>query len=113
MAWPVSDALGAAIGRAAYGSVPRETRKKEYQMTSNAPRRERVLGSLGTADGKGVVRMEDRFQTDINDLWSALTEPGRLARWLGEIEGDLRLDGAFRAHFFASGWEGTGSVEAC
>jgi uncharacterized protein YndB with AHSA1/START domain len=82
-------------------------------MTSNAPRRERVLGSLGTADGKGVVRMEDHFQTDIHDLWSALTDPGRLARWLGEIEGDLRLEGAFRAKFFASGWEGTGRVEAC
>lgn len=82
-------------------------------MTSNAPRRERVLGSLGTADGTGVVRMEDRFQTDIDDLWSALTEPDRLARWLGKVEGDLRLEGAFRAHFFASEWEGSGRVEAC
>ena len=82
-------------------------------MTSNALGRERVLGSLGAAEGKGVVRMEDRFQTEIHDLWSALTEPGRLARWLGEIEGDLRLEGAFRAQFFASGWEGTGTVEAC
>jgi uncharacterized protein YndB with AHSA1/START domain len=57
--------------------------------------------------------MEDRFDTDIDDLWSALTDPGRLARWLGEFEGDLRLDGNFRARFFASGWEGTGRVEAC
>ena len=82
-------------------------------MTSNAPRRERVLGSLGTADGKGVVRMEDRFDTDIHDLWSALTEPRRLARWLGDVDGDLRPEGAFRARFFASEWEGTGQVEAC
>ena len=44
-------------------------------MTSNAPGRDRILGSLETADGKGVVHMEDRFQTDIDDLWSALTEP--------------------------------------
>lgn len=82
-------------------------------MTSNAPRRVRVLGTLSTADGKGVVRMEDRFETDIDNLWSALTEPGRLARWLGDVEGDLRLGGTFRAQFFASGWEGTGRVEAC
>ncbi len=27
--------------------------------------------------------------------------------------GDLRLGGEFRGHFFASGWEGTGRVEAC
>jgi uncharacterized protein YndB with AHSA1/START domain len=68
---------------------------------------------LRTADGKGVVRMQDRFDTGIDDLWSALTDPGRLARWLGEFEGDLRLGGEFRARFFASGWEGTGRVDAC
>ena len=56
---------------------------------------------------------EDRFDTDIDDLWSALTDPRRLARWMGEVEGDLRLGGEFRARFFASGWEGTGRVEAC
>lgn len=72
-----------------------------------------VLGSLGTVDGRGVVRVEDRFATDPDDLWVALTDPGRLGRWLGEVEGDLRLGGQFRAHFFASGWEGTGVVEVC
>jgi len=29
------------------------------------------------------------------------------------VEGDLRLGGEFRARLFASGWEGTGRVEAC
>jgi uncharacterized protein YndB with AHSA1/START domain len=82
-------------------------------MTSNAAAGNRIVGTLRTGDGKGVVRMEDRFDTDIGDLWSALTDPGRLARWLGEFEGDLRLGGEFRARFFASGWEGTGRVEVC
>jgi uncharacterized protein YndB with AHSA1/START domain len=82
-------------------------------MTSNAGAGPRILGSLRSADGKGVVRMEDRFDTDIDDLWSALTDPRRLARWLGEVEGDLRLGGEYRFHFFASGSEGTGRVEAC
>ena len=82
-------------------------------MTSNAPAGDRILGSLRSADGKGVVRMQDRFDTAIDDLWSALTDPRRLARWLGEVEGDLRLGGKFRARFFASGWEGTGRVEVC
>jgi uncharacterized protein YndB with AHSA1/START domain len=81
-------------------------------MTSNARPGARILGSLRSADGKGVVRMQDRFDTDIDDLWSALTDPGRLARWLGEVAGDLRLGGEFRARFF-DGWEGTGRVEAC
>ena len=82
-------------------------------MTSNARGSGRILGTLRSADGRGIVRMEDRFDTDIDDLWSALTEPGRLARWIGDVEGDLRLGGEFRARFFASGWEGTGRVEAC
>jgi uncharacterized protein YndB with AHSA1/START domain len=73
-----------------------------------------VLGSLRSAEEKGVViRVEDRFDTRIDDLWSALTEPGRLAQWYGEVEGDLRLGGEFSAHVFASGWEGTGRVTEC
>jgi len=82
-------------------------------MTSNPPVGGRILGSLRSADGKGVVRMEDRFDTAIDDLWSALTDPRRLARWIGDVEGDLRLGGEFRFHFFASGSAGTGLVEAC
>lgn len=81
-------------------------------MTHGTRGRERILGSLRTVDDKGVVRMEDRFDTDINDLWSALTDPTRLVRWLGEIEGDLRLGGEFKARYF-DGWEGTGRVVAC
>ncbi len=73
----------------------------------------RTLGTLRAADGKGIVRLEDRFDTDIDDLWSALTDPLRLARWLGEVDGDLRQGGEFRARFFASGWEGTCRVEVC
>jgi uncharacterized protein YndB with AHSA1/START domain len=82
-------------------------------MTSNARGDLRILGSLRSADGKGVVRMEDRFDVDIDDVWSALTDPDRLARWLGEFEGDLRLGGEFRARFSATGWEGTGRIDAC
>ena len=65
-------------------------------MTGNARPGTRILGSLRSADGKGVVRIEDRYDTDIDDLWSALTDPGRLARWYGQVEGDLRPGGEFR-----------------
>jgi uncharacterized protein YndB with AHSA1/START domain len=82
-------------------------------MTTNARPGARILGSLRSADGKGVVRMEDRFDTDIDAIWSALTDPLRLVRWMGEVEGDLRLGGEFRFRFFASGSEGTGRVDAC
>lgn len=72
----------------------------------------RVVGSLRAVDGKAVVRMEGRYSADIDDLWSALTDPQRLARWIAEVEGDLRLGGAFRASF-TSGWEGPGRVDLC
>ena len=72
----------------------------------------RILGTLLSVDGKGVVRMNDRLEAGIDDVWSALTDPARLARWLGEFEGDLRLGGEYRARYHASGWEGVGRVEA-
>ena len=82
-------------------------------MTTNTPGSVRTLGTLRAADGKGIVRLEDRFATDIDDLWSALTDPRRLARWLGEVDGDLSQGGEFRARYFASGWEGTCRVDVC
>lgn len=82
-------------------------------MTANTPGNVRTLGALRTADGTGIVRLEDRFDVSMGDLWSALTNPRRLARWLGEVEGNLRQGGEYRAHYFASGWEGTCRVEVC
>jgi len=77
-------------------------------MTGNAS----VLGSLHSVDGEGVVRMEDRFDTGIDDLWEALTEPDRLAHWYGEVEGELSQGGEFRVRIALAG-ERTGKVEAC
>ena len=44
-------------------------------MASNARPGTRILGRLRSAGGTGVVRMEDRFDTDIDDLRSAPTDP--------------------------------------
>jgi uncharacterized protein YndB with AHSA1/START domain len=71
-----------------------------------------LLGSLHSAGGEGVVRMEDRFDTGIDDLWGAITEPARLVRWFGEVEGELSSGGAFRVRIALSG-ERAGHVEAC
>ena len=82
-------------------------------MTSNEPAGTRVLGSLRAADGAGVVRIEDRYDTDVDDLWAALTDPGRLARWYGQVEGDLRPGGEFRLQVESADLDATGRVEAC
>ncbi len=72
-----------------------------------------ILGTLRSAGGKGVVRVEDRLGADIDDVWSALTDPLRLTRWIGTVEGDLREGGKFRFQFDSTGSEGTGRVDAC
>lgn len=82
-------------------------------MTGMASTGPRLLGRLRVADGKGVVRMEHRVDTAIDEVWSALTDPSRLAGWYGEVAGDLRIGGEYHARVFASGWEGTGRVHAC
>jgi uncharacterized protein YndB with AHSA1/START domain len=79
-------------------------------MTSNERPDTRIQGRLQSAGGKGIVRVEDVYDTDIDDLWSAITEPDRLARWWGLVEGDLRPGGEFR---LSVEWEGSGRVEAC
>ena len=82
-------------------------------MTSNASPSTRILGSLRSTDGVGVVRIEDRYDTDIDDLWAAITDPARLARWHGQVEGDLRPGGEFRVYIEADDIESTGRVDAC
>ena len=81
-------------------------------MTSSANPDTRILGSMRSADGAGVVRIEDRYDTDIDDLWSAITDPVRLARWFGEVDGELSQRGEFRVHIADAG-DRTGQVEAC
>ena len=81
-------------------------------MTDNARPGIRILGSLRAEDGAGVVRIEDRYDTDIEDLWSAITDPVRLARWFGEVDGELSQRGEFRVHIVDAG-DRTGQIEAC
>ena len=81
-------------------------------MTDRGSAGSRVKGTLLAADGRGIVRMEDRYDTSIDDLWSALTDPQRLVRWVAKVSGDLRPGGVLRASF-TSGWEGPGRLDEC
>jgi uncharacterized protein YndB with AHSA1/START domain len=82
-------------------------------MTSNERPGTRILGSLRSADGAGVVRIEDRYDTRIDDLWAVLTDPGRLARWYGQVAGDLRPGGEFSLYVESDDVDAAGRVEAC
>ena len=70
---------------------------------SNAREDHRILGSLGSTAGKGLVRMRDRLESGVAEVSSALTDAARLAVWYGEVEGELRPGGESHAQLFASG----------
>lgn len=52
------------------------------------------LGVLRAEGGRRSVRFERYLAAPVEEVWDALTNPDRLARWLapGRIEGDVRFD---------------------
>lgn len=55
-------------------------------------------------DGDAVaVRLERRYPAGTTDVWDALTDPERLARWFLPVTGDLRPGGRFRTEDNADG----------
>jgi len=73
----------------------------------------RINGTMRALDKtRGAVRVEDVYDTDIDDLWVACTAPERLARWIAEVSGDLSVGGTVQA-VFTSTWSGPARIEAC
>jgi uncharacterized protein YndB with AHSA1/START domain len=73
----------------------------------------KTIGTMHALNEKrGSVRVEDIYDTDIDDLWSACTTPERLVRWIAEVSGDLQVGGTIDATFTSS-WTGHGRVEIC
>jgi uncharacterized protein YndB with AHSA1/START domain len=72
-----------------------------------------TIGTMRALDAtRGAVRVEDVYVTDIDDLWDACTSTDRLARWIAEVSGDLRVGGIIHARF-TSTWTGRGRIEVC
>lgn len=77
-------------------------------------------------DGKpaSTVTLTRLYDTDINDLWDALTNAERIPRWFLPIDGDLKLGGKYQLRgnaggtitactppsHFAATWEFSGGV---
>jgi uncharacterized protein YndB with AHSA1/START domain len=73
----------------------------------------RIIGTMRAQDQDwGVVRVEDVYDTSIDDLWQACTAPERLARWIAEVTGDLRVGGEVHA-VLTSTWSGPARIDAC
>ena len=63
-------------------------------------------------DERGAVRLEDVYDTDIDDLWRACTTSERLARWIATVSGELSVGETVQA-VFTSTWAGPIRIEAC
>lgn len=82
-------------------------------MTDNEQGGPRTLGRLKSVEGHGVVVMQDRFAADPDTVWMALTDKSRLAQWLGDFTGDLKVGSTHHSRFHASGAEGNSRIDAC
>ena len=56
-------------------------------------------GQLRVDGDRRAVRFERRYEATPAEVWSALTEPARLARWLADAELDLRVGGQYVLRF--------------
>jgi uncharacterized protein YndB with AHSA1/START domain len=72
-----------------------------------------IESTLLSSGDVGIVRMNVRYETGLDEVWSALTSPQRLAQWYGTVEGDLRTGGEYTASISISGWDGRGRIELC
>jgi len=79
-------------------------------MAKNLPSCEVTLHSM---DGEGIVRMKCSYKNECDVVWSALTDPQRLAKWYGRVEGDLHEGGEFTPFVTASEWNGQGRIDMC
>lgn len=72
-----------------------------------------ILGTMrALSKTRGAVRVEDVYDTDIEDLWEACTVPERLARWIAQVSGDVQEGGTVRA-VFTSTWSGCARIDVC
>jgi uncharacterized protein YndB with AHSA1/START domain len=52
-----------------------------------------------TVDGKPVVQFKRLLHAALPEVWAWLTEPPKLADWLGDVDVELRPGGAYRIRF--------------
>jgi uncharacterized protein YndB with AHSA1/START domain len=68
----------------------------------NATHRE--IGNQPVAAGAGRSLLLRRvYDAGVADVWNACTDPERLARWLGQVDGDFRVGGTFQLKDNAGG----------
>lgn len=73
----------------------------------NSVRRQVGTRTLEAGEARSVT-ISQTYDTDIEDLWDACTNPERIPRWFLPVSGELRLGGRYHLEGNASG-----TIEAC
>lgn len=55
--------------------------------------------AVEVTDGRAELRIEQTWETDVADLWDAVSDPERLARWFAPILGTPCVGGEFGIQF--------------
>jgi uncharacterized protein YndB with AHSA1/START domain len=64
----------------------------------------REVARRGTGDDELIaVQLRREYAAEVDDVWDAVTDPERLARWFARVSGDLREGGAFQVEGNAEG----------
>lgn len=71
-------------------------------------------GRVEQRDGQHVLVLTRQLRAPIEDVWAAVTEPDRLARWIGSWEGDPESGSVQFVMLFEEGHEGeTMTIRVC
>jgi hypothetical protein len=58
---------------------------------------QRKVGERAFGAGEGrTVRVRHSYNAPVDDVWDAITNPDRVARWFLPVSGDLRLGGTYQ-----------------
>ena len=64
----------------------------------------REVARRGAGDDELIaVSLRREYQAEVEDVWEAVTDPERLARWFAPVTGDLRRGGTFQVEGNAEG----------
>ena len=92
--------------------TPRSPEAKEPDRETPRERTHRDHRHHARRTARGAVRVEDVYDTDIDDLWLACTRPERLARWIAQVTVTCGRAATVQA-VFTSTWSGPARIEAC
>jgi uncharacterized protein YndB with AHSA1/START domain len=74
------------------------------ELDDHVERTERSVQAFPHPSGRGhTVVLRRTYDAAIDDIWSACTEPDRLARWFLPVRGDLRVGGHYQLEGNAGG----------